>query len=125
MELVNEWNGIGRICRGSIKSGVKDGSKGLPVRWARFRMACWNSWRKKHDFLPVFVRGKTAERLLEKFTEGDRIGVTGKIRNDVWTDKEGKQHWGLEITADKIYFIEPLPSGSIIEGGLPEEDVPE
>lgn len=62
--------------------------------------------KKRTNFIPVVVFGKTAESC-EKFTaKGLRIAVEGKIQTGSYEDKEGRKVYTTDVVADRVQFLE-------------------
>ena len=51
--------------------------------------------------------GKTAEFVAKFFTKGKKVGVTGKLKQSRWENKEGQKRNKLGITADNVHFVAP------------------
>ncbi len=57
---------------------------------------------KQTDFFRVVCFGKNAEFVVSYIKKGRLLLVDGSLRNNSWTDKEGKQRVTTEIVASKI-----------------------
>jgi single-strand DNA-binding protein len=53
-------------------------------------------------FLNAVVFGKQAENLTESILKGDTVVISGKLRPNKWTDKEGVEHNDVQIGVDEI-----------------------
>lgn len=83
---------------------------------------CNNQRRKEADiatFLDCTAFGKTAETVAEHMTKGQRIVVTGKIRQETW-EKDGEKRSKLTIDVDRFDFVDPRGGGK----GDTEEERP-
>ena len=56
------------------------------------------------DFIDVTLWGKTAEIVAEHMSKGRFINVQGRLKQDKWQDKEGKNRYSLGVVADNVYF---------------------
>ncbi len=57
---------------------------------------------KQTDFFRIVCFGKNAEFVASYIKKGRLLLVDGSLRNNSWTDKEGKQRVTTEIMASKI-----------------------
>ena len=53
-------------------------------------------------WLNAMVIGKAAEHLTDSVRKGDNVVIVGKLRPNVWTDKEGREHNDVQIMVDEI-----------------------
>lgn len=67
--------------------GVHQG-KEKPTMWVN--VECWN---------------ELAEQCNEKLNKGTRIEVTGRLVQDVWTDREGKKRYTFKTVAQTIHAL--------------------
>jgi single-strand DNA-binding protein len=77
---------------------------------------------KQTDFFRIVCFGKNAEFVASYIKKGRLLLVDGSLRNNSWTDKEGKQRVTTEIVASKV---QPLDKkNGTIEGtqDIPAED---
>jgi single-strand DNA-binding protein len=49
--------------------------------------------------------GKTAENAAKHLAKGRQIAVSGKLRTQKWTDKEGRERYTTEVVADEIKYL--------------------
>lgn len=61
------------------------------------------------DFIPVTCWGSTADFLCRNFHKGSRIEVTGRLRQNNWTDDKGTKHYSLVVDASELSFGERAP----------------
>lgn len=77
---------------------------------------------KQTDFFRIVCFGKNAEFVASYIKKGRLLLVDGSLRNNSWTDKEGKQRVTTEIVASKV---QPLDKkNGAVEGiqDIPAED---
>lgn len=77
--------------------------------YCSFRIAVDANYKKDGEkpetyFFNVESWGNTAEFVSKYFGKGRMIAVTGSLKNDVFTNKEGKQSTITKILADTISF---------------------
>ena len=58
------------------------------------------------DFFSVVGFGKTAEFMEKYFFKGMKAVITGELRNNNYTDKDGVKHYGNNIVISTIEFAE-------------------
>lgn len=85
------------------------------------------------DFFTVVAFGKTAEFIAKYFYKGMKAVITGELRNNNYTDKDGVKHYNNEILVNNIEFAESKKSNDNTEAepsgfmNIPEgidEDLP-
>lgn len=69
------------------------------------KMKSGNEWKDVTSFFDVTIMGKTAEGLKPYLTKGKMIAVSGNMRQDRWTDKEGHTKSKVYVFADEIELI--------------------
>ena len=83
-------------------------SKGTAV--CKFTVACNRSWKqdeeyqKEVSFFDVSAWTRLAEVCGEYLKKGRGVRVVGRLRQDRWTDPEGKAHSRVEIVAEHVEF---------------------
>lgn len=77
---------------------------------ARFQGAVNRRFKKANepdaDFFTYVVFGKVAETIEKCVRKGTKIIVTGEIRNNNYTDKNGQKVYGQEIVVSSFEFCE-------------------
>lgn len=63
------------------------------------------------DFFTVVAFGKTAEFIEKYFRQGMKAVITGELRNNNYTDKDGVKHYNNEILVNNIEFAESKRAG--------------
>lgn len=98
-------------------------TSGVPV--CRFTIAIDRQFANKQtgeretDFIDVQAWRNTAEFVSRYFTKGSLILVEGSIRNNNWTDNEGKKHFGYIIMADNVSFGGDKKNSTSNSSGVP------
>jgi single-strand DNA-binding protein len=52
------------------------------------------------DWFTVEVWGQEAQAFMDQAKKGDRIGVTGRVKTNKWTNKAGEERTDLIVTAE-------------------------
>jgi len=83
-------------------------SKGTAV--CKFSVACNRSWKQDDEFqkevsyFDVSVWMRQAEVCGEYLKKGRGVRVVGRLKQDRWTDADGKPHSRVEIVAEHVEF---------------------
>ena len=81
---------------------------------AQANMAVDDGWgaNKKTVWLGVVIWGATAELAAKALTKGSRVGITGRLSQDEWEDKQtGKKQRKTKITCEQMHLLEPSRDG--------------
>ena len=101
--------------------------KGKPV--ASFSLAVRKSYTKDADgnyptsFFYIDVWNNLAETCEQRLMKGSQILMRGHVADNQYTDKEGKQQYGIKLVADNIEFAGAKKQGTPDEFGG-EDDIP-
>ena len=60
--------------------------------------------QEKAHFFDVTVWGKQAESVCQYLKKGDLVAVEGSLRQDRWTDTDGKNRSRVIVTAERVQF---------------------
>ena len=102
--MLNQFTGIGRLGK---DPEMKQSSNG---EFCTFNVAISEGGRNNQTtlWLACTANGKTAENIMKFFKKGNAIGITGKIRQRKYTDKNGVEQtvlgcavWNFFFTAEK------------------------
>lgn len=74
--------------------------------------------KKKTYFFNVQAWEKTAENVSQYVRKGNKIGVSGSLRQDRWEDDSGKKCQKVYINASRVEFLESKPK----ENGSQQDD---
>jgi single-strand DNA-binding protein len=100
--------------------------KGTAV--CKFSVACNRSWKqddefqKEVSFFDVSTWTRLAEVCGEYLKKGRGVRVVGRLKQDRWTDPDGKPHSRVEIIAEHVEFKPQLKKQDGEE--KPEEEKP-
>lgn len=70
----------------------------------------------------VTTWGKQAEIASKYLTKGKPVYVEGRLRTSEWTDRDGKNRFGLEINASDLHFISGGQSDHLSSDSSSEND---
>ena len=81
------------------------------VPYCRFRLAINRKTKgSETDFFNIIAWNKLAEFVSKYFKKGDRIIVHGEARNSDYIDQKGIKHYGMEIQASQLEFVDTKAS---------------
>lgn len=87
---------------------LRETPKGTPV--CSFSVASNRFYRyeeelqKEVSFFDIETWARSAERCGEELSKGRGVRVVGRLKQDRWTDGEGKKHSRVKIVADHVDF---------------------
>ena len=84
----------------------------------------YNSKSGKNEviFIPIEVWGKQAESLVKYMDKGCQLSIVGKLKQNNWTDKEGRKHYDILVRAVEIKYLS-FPKNNSNEGNtMPVDD---
>ncbi|MBN2796214.1 MAG: single-stranded DNA-binding protein [Clostridia bacterium] len=97
---------IGRLTRDPELRYIPN--TGTPV--GRFSLAVNREVKKEGqpdaDFFNIVTWGKQAEHCGNYLKKGRLVAITGQLRNNNYTDKNNVKHYGIEVMASRIEFLE-------------------
>ena len=99
---MNSVNLIGRL---ADSPDVRYGKKKDDTTWGRFPLAIQMGENDVHYF-QIVCFNNTAEFLEKYFAKGDRIGISGYLRQNVYEDNDGVTQYKVEIIATRIEFAD-------------------
>lgn len=95
----------GRLC---ADPEVRFGASGSAI--ASFNLAVDRRFKRDGDadadFFKCVAFGKTAEFIEHYFHKGNKILIEGEVRNNNYTDKDGKMVYGTQILISQVEFGE-------------------
>lgn len=87
--------------------------------WISFDLAVDNPTRKVNDkevkstsFISCLAYGATAEVVSKYCHKGDRIGVSGRLNQRKWENKNKDTVYSTEVVCNNIQFLTPKASSS-------------
>jgi single-strand DNA-binding protein len=94
--------------------------KGTAV--CKFTVACNRFWKQEEElqkevsFFDVSCWTRLAEVCGEYLKKGRGVRVVGRLKQDRWTDSDGKPHSRIEIVAEHVEFKPQLKKGDGKDG---------
>ena len=70
--------------------------------------------KKKACFFEITCWRKTAENVTKYVKKGNKVGITGSLKQDTW-EKDGVKKSRISITAFQVEFLESKPKDDIQE----------
>ena len=64
-----------------------------------------NNGKDDTTFIDIVVYGNVAEMTSKYCKKGDLIGAQATIKNNNWTDKDGKKHYDYKFMGYKVTFL--------------------
>jgi len=81
--------------------------------------------REETEWFRVNVWGKQAESCNQFLTKGKRVYVEGRLRSQNWEGQDGQMRTSLEVSANRVIFLDRAAAVSLPEEGeLEPEDLP-
>jgi single-strand DNA-binding protein len=106
---MNQVNVIGRL-GADIELRYTPSGKAV----CELNLAVDDGWgeNKKTVWLGVTVWGATAELAAKALTKGHRVGITGRLSQEEWEDKNtGKKQRKTKVTCQDMHLLEPKRDG--------------
>src|ERR1017187_9990954 len=105
---LNEVRLQGRLSKGPTVHEFEGGQKVVNLSLAvnRNYKDGKGEWKQKATFVEVSVRGASAQEVSQKLKKGQEVYVEGRLRQDIWKDKEEKTRSMLRVDAFKLEPIE-------------------
>ncbi len=78
---------------------------------ARYSLAVQRRFKKDEvDFFRCVSFNKTAEFLEKYMNKGTKIVAAGRLQQDRWTDKDGKEKSAVVVVVDEVEFAQSNPN---------------
>lgn len=119
---MNNWVGIGRLTK---DPEVRYTPEQMAV--AKFTVAIDDGWgeKKKTNFIPVTVFGKTAENCEKFLAKGRRVAVEGKIQTGSYERQDGTKAYTTDVVASRVEFIDWGDKDGQSERQHGQKDIPD
>lgn len=106
---MNQINLIGRV-GGEVE--LRHTSSGKAVAGLTLAVDDGYGENKKTLWLDVTLWGVTAETAMKYVKKGDRLGISGRLTQDEWEDKQtGKKQRKTKVTAESMHLISEKRDG--------------
>jgi len=81
--------------------------------------------KEETEWFRVSVWGKQAESCNQFLSKGRRVYVEGRLHSRNWEGQDGQMRTSLEVTANRVIFLDRAAPASVPEEGeLEPEDLP-
>jgi len=81
--------------------------------------------REETEWFRVSVWGRQAESCNQFLSKGKRVYVEGRLRSRSWEGQDGQMRTSLEVSANRVIFLDRATPVSLPEEGeLEPEDLP-
>ena len=81
--------------------------------------------KEETEWFRVSVWGKQAESCNQFLSKGRRVYVEGRLRSRNWEGQDGQMRTSLEVSANRVIFLDRVAPVSLPEEGeLEPEDLP-
>jgi single-strand DNA-binding protein len=81
--------------------------------------------KEETEWFRVNVWGRQAESCNQFLSKGKRVYVEGRLRSQNWEGQDGQMRTSLEVSANRVIFLDKAASVSLPEeGALEPEDLP-
>ena len=81
--------------------------------------------REETEWFRVSVWGRQAESCNQFLSKGKRIYVEGRLRSSSWEGQDGQMRTSLEVSANRVIFLDRVAPVSLPEEGeLEPQDLP-
>lgn len=67
--------------------------------------AAVNGMKDEVSYFDVVCFGKTAEIAAQYAIKGKQLGITGRLQQRKWQDKDGKNRYSVEIVANQVKLL--------------------
>ena len=105
---MNSLNSVlieGNLVRDPEKKELESGSKLCMFSVATNRYFNQDNEKKSEvSFFDVEVWNKTAEQCLKTLSKGRGVRVVGRLKQDRWADKEGRNHSKIKVVGESVEF---------------------
>lgn len=64
------------------------------------------------EFFNVVAWRNVADFVAKYFKKGSSAFITGELHNRKWKDQNGTEHYGIEILATNVHFVDSRDSGA-------------
>ena len=118
---MNKWIGIGRLTQDPDIKHVESNGEQLTI--ATYTLAVNRKGKKDEaDYIRCKAFGKTAEFIEHYFHKGNKILIEGEVRNNNYTDKDGKMVYGTQILVNQVEFGESKAASQATQPTKPSAD---
>ena len=109
---VNSVNLIGRLVEDPAARTGPGGEDQCAMRVAIPRLGGNGAREPGVVYVEVVASGLRAGDLLAELHNGMRIGVSGRLELDEWTEPDGEHHVRYEVLADQLEVLDAAPGAA-------------
>ena len=121
MNDINSVVLIGNLTRdcGSQERDFSFNANGTAV--ANISIACNRSRKQGEEYVTdvsyfnVTIFGKTAENLKPYLKKGQKVGISGYLKQDRWTDKNGNNQSSVKVVAETVELCGGKKEGNTVQ----------
>jgi single-strand DNA-binding protein len=110
---VNSVNLIGRLVEDPTLRVAPTGEERCSMRVAIPRVGNGGLREPGIVYVEVVAAGLRARDLMGAVRSGARIGVSGRLELDEWTEPDGELHARYEVVADQLEVLDPVSPSSL------------
>lgn len=103
--MLNQITLMGRVVANPTQKGTEE------KKFYCFTLAVQTP---KED-ITYFFDINSSSKGLELVHKGDKVAITGYLRQNKWISKDGTNRSSVDIIADKVEFIELKPQAGVLE----------
>lgn len=79
-----------------------------------------DNFEEETSWFDIDFWGDTAQRVAERVKPGHRLAISGRLKQDSYTAKDGTKRNKVRVVADKVQFLEKAGAGGTKEDdGVP------
>lgn len=86
---------------------------------ANFDIAVNRDTKGETDFISIVCFGNIADNVVQYIGKGSLVAVSGSIRIDTYTNKEGKSVKSFKVNANKVNFLDTKSTKVVDDPELP------
>ena len=104
---INAVSVSGRLTRDPELRATQSGTQVLTVPVAvneRVRSAS-GQWEDRASYVDCVVFGRRAEALCDLLRKGDKVAVSGRLRQSSWEARDGSRRSKVEVVADEVELM--------------------
>lgn len=118
MATYNKVTILGNITRDIELKSIAGGQSVAKIGLALNRSFTTSSGEKRDEvtYVDCEAWGKQAEVMAKYLSKGRPVLIEGRLKLDMWEDKEGKKQSKLKVVVEEFVFVDSRPGGG---GGGP------
>ena len=108
-------NLIGRLVEDPVPRTARDGEQQCWMRVAIPRIGAAGLREPGLVYVEVVATGLRAHDVASEARAGARVGVSGRLELDEWTEPDGERRMRYEVMADQLELLDPVaPPGTTL-----------